>query len=234
LHRLNIGTQGVITKVSFKYVKNVWQRFWMSFDPFGPFGKYTCFLASMLSQGYKARVQLAQYHQKGYVSASATIDHTDLQTGRHVFIGDRVTIFQKNDSSINMGHDVQLYGDIIIESGDGGHLRIGDGVHIQPHCFLMAYVGSIEIGQHVEVAPNCAFYPYNHGTRATEPIRYQPCETRGGIRVGDDAWLGYGVVVLDGVSIGKGAVIGAGAVVTSDIPDNAIACGVPARVVSVR
>jgi acetyltransferase-like isoleucine patch superfamily enzyme len=58
--------------------------------------------------------------------------------------------------------------------------------------------------------------------------------TKGGIRVGDDAWLGFGVVVLDGVSIGKGAVIGAGAVVTSDIPDNAIACGVPAKVVRAR
>jgi acetyltransferase-like isoleucine patch superfamily enzyme len=231
---LNIDAQGVITKLSLKKITKVWQRFWMTFDPFGPFGKYTCFLASMFSQGYKARVQLAQYHQKGYVSASATIDHTDLQTGRHVFIGDRVTIFQKNDSSISVGDYVQLYGDIIIESGDGGHLSIGDGVHIQPHCFLMAYVGSIRIGQRVEIAPNCAFYPYNHGTREAEPIRNQPCVTKGGIRVGDDAWLGFGVVVLDGVSIGKGAVIGAGAVVTCDIPDNAIATGVPAKVVRVR
>lgn len=213
---------------------NVWQKFWMGFDPYGPFGKYTCFLASIFSRGYKARVQLAQYNQKGFVSASATICHNDLHTGKHVFIGDRVTIYQKNNSHIEIGHHVQLYGDIIIESGDDGHLSIGDGVHIQPQCFLMAYVGSIQIGQRVEIAPNCAFYPYNHGTRASEPIRTQPCVTKGGIRVGDDAWLGYGVVVLDGVSIGKGAVIGAGSVVTSDIPDNAIASGVPARVVKAR
>jgi acetyltransferase-like isoleucine patch superfamily enzyme len=52
--------------------------------------------------------------------------------------------------------------------------------------------------------------------------------------VEDDAWLGYGVIVLDGVRIGKGAVVGAGAVVTHDIPEGAIAVGVPARVVKMR
>ena len=50
----------------------------------------------------------------------------------------------------------------------------------------------------------------------------------------DDAWLGVGVIVLSGVRIGKGAVIGAGAVVSRDVPDGAIAMGVPARVVKMR
>jgi acetyltransferase-like isoleucine patch superfamily enzyme len=59
-------------------------------------------------------------------------------------------------------------------------------------------------------------------------------QTKGDIVIEDDAWLGVGVVVLDGVRIGKGAVIGAGSVVTRDIPDNAIAVGVPASVVKMR
>ena len=59
-------------------------------------------------------------------------------------------------------------------------------------------------------------------------------QTKGGIVIGDDAWLGVGVIVLDGVKIGKGAVVGAGSVVTRDIPDGAIATGVPARVVKMR
>ncbi len=62
----------------------------------------------------------------------------------------------------------------------------------------------------------------------------QPLQTKGGIFIHDEAWLGYGVIVLSGVQIGKGAVIGAGSVVTRDVPDNAIAVGVPARVVRMR
>ena len=90
------------------------------------------------------------------------------------------------------------------------------------------------IGERVEIAPNCAFYPYNHGIAPGQPIQGQPTWTRGGIVVEDDAWLGYGVIVLDGARIGAGAVIGAGSVVTSSIPADAIATGVPARVVGSR
>ena len=54
------------------------------------------------------------------------------------------------------------------------------------------------------------------------------------VRIGSDAWIGAGCVVLAGVTIGEGAVIGAGSVVTSDIPPNAIAAGNPARVLRHR
>lgn len=47
----------------------------------------------------------------------------------------------------------------------------------------------------------------------------------------NDMWIGSNVTVCHGVTIGSNVVIGAGAVVTHDIPDNALAFGVPARVV---
>lgn len=50
------------------------------------------------------------------------------------------------------------------------------------------------------------------------------------VRVGDGSWLGIGVAVLPGVTIGRGCVVGANAVVTRDVPDYSIAVGVPARV----
>jgi acetyltransferase-like isoleucine patch superfamily enzyme len=86
----------------------------------------------------------------------------------------------------------------------------------------------------VQIAPYCCFYPYNHGFAPGELIKKQPLRTKGGIIIDDDAWLGVGVLVLDGVRIGKGAVIGAGSVVTGNIPNMAIATGIPARVVKMR
>jgi phosphonate metabolism protein (transferase hexapeptide repeat family) len=54
------------------------------------------------------------------------------------------------------------------------------------------------------------------------------------VTLGNDVWIGHGATVLPGVSIGTGAAIGAGAVVTKDIPDFAIAVGVPAKIIRFR
>jgi len=62
----------------------------------------------------------------------------------------------------------------------------------------------------------------------------QPLTTKGDIRIEDGVWLGYGVIVLSVVHIGKGAVVGAGSVVTRSIPDGAVAVGMPARVIKMR
>ncbi len=51
------------------------------------------------------------------------------------------------------------------------------------------------------------------------------------VQIGNDAWIGYGVTVLPGVSIGEGAVIGAGSVVCNDIPNDCVAVGNPCSVV---
>ena len=54
------------------------------------------------------------------------------------------------------------------------------------------------------------------------------------IIINDDVWIGAHSVILPGVTIGKGAVIGAGSVVTSNIPEYAVAVGVPAKVIKLR
>jgi acetyltransferase-like isoleucine patch superfamily enzyme len=99
---------------------------------------------------------------------------------------------------------------------------------------MHSHLSEIRIGRQVEIAANCAFYNYDHGTAPGVPIMEQPLRSRGDIVVGDGAWLGHAVTVLQGVTIGEGSVIAAGAVVIDDIPANAIAAGVPARVVRFR
>jgi acetyltransferase-like isoleucine patch superfamily enzyme len=64
-------------------------------------------------------------------------------------------------------------------------------------------------------------------------IRQQPLTCKG-ITIEDDCWIGTGVRILDGVTIGQGSVIGAGAVVNKDIPPYSVAVGVPAKVISKR
>nr|MBC7244122.1 acyltransferase [Chloroflexota bacterium] len=117
----------------------------------------------------------------------------------------------------------------------GGSVMIGDNTHIQASCNIKGFLKSVIIGHNVQIAPHCAFSPYEHNFEDRyRPINAQGIRSAGDIVLEDDVWLGLGVKVLEGVRIGKGAVIGAGAVVTKDIPEYAIAVGVPARVIRWR
>jgi acetyltransferase-like isoleucine patch superfamily enzyme len=207
----------------------------MRYSGTGLAGRYAAWIASWFYPPYKAGHQLAKMSRAGYIAFGATLYHSDLSIGHHVFIGDRVIIFDKGGAgSFALGDDVSINRDTIIEGGAGGSLIIGDVTTIQPGCVFAAYKGPIVLGKEVQIAPNCAFYPYNHGMSADHPMKEQPLFTRGGIHIEDDVWLGYGVVVLDGVRIGRGSVIGAGSVVNRDIPAGVIAAGVPARVIKER
>lgn len=67
-----------------------------------------------------------------------------------------------------------------------------------------------------------------------EWVGRNPQELSRPVVIGSDVWIGYGVTVMSGVSIGDSCVIGAGSVVTRDIPPNSIAVGCPARVIGKR
>jgi len=214
---------------------SLWSRFWMLFAGPRYVGRIATLIATWFAPPYKERRRLARYSSKGYIAPSATIYHANLQLGTNIFLGDRVVIFQDKDGGlVDLAERVHLHNDTCIQTGSGGSLKIGSNTHIQARCQFSAYKGTIQIGSGVQIAPNCAFYPYDHGVAPDEPINQQPLQTKGGITIEDDAWLGFGVIVLDGVRIGEGAVIGAGAVVTKNIPVGAIAAGVPARVISMR
>jgi len=216
-------------------IKSLWIRFWMRLGSPAPLGRLAMRLAALPVPPFYSRLVLAGMNPNGYISPHATIHHSGLSLGKNVYIDDGVLIYQdKAGGNVVLGDGVHLHRDIIIQTGQDGSVKIGPHTHIQPRCQFSAYKSPIQIGIGVEIAPYCAFYPYNHGFKPGEPIRNQPLQSKGGITIEDDVWLSVGVVVLDGVRIGKGAVVGAGAVVTQNIPADAIAVGNPARVVKMR
>ena len=81
----------------------------------------------------------------------------------------------------------------------------------------------------------CSWIPGNHVIDDPDlPIIRQGTRSRGGIQIGDGAWIGARVTILDGVAIGEGAVLGAHALATKDIPARTIAQGIPAKVIRDR
>jgi maltose O-acetyltransferase len=90
-------------------------------------------------------------------------------------------------------------------------------------------VAPITIGDDVQIGPNVQLLTPTHPVEP-EPRR-DKWEAAKPITIGNNVWLGGGVIVLPGVSIGDNSIVGAGAVVSRDLPANVIAVGNPARVV---
>lgn len=110
----------------------------------------------------------------------------------------------------------------------GSYITIGAGTFINYNLTALD-VAPITIGKDCQLGPNVQLLTPTH------PVEPQPrrdkLEGAKPIVLEDNVWLGGGVIVLPGVTIGENSVVGAGAVVTKDIPANSIAVGNPARVV---
>ena len=130
----------------------------------------------------------------------------------------------------------ELVGELGEDSVIRPPLRVDYGYQITvgPRTFVncgavMLDVAPIRIGADVQIGPNVQLLTPTH------PVDPQPrrdkLEAALPITLGDNVWLGGGVIVCPGVSIGDNTVVGAGAVVVRDLPANVVAVGNPARVV---
>jgi acetyltransferase-like isoleucine patch superfamily enzyme len=159
-----------------------------------------------------------------------------ISLGRGVIVDDGCILDAKGDCSdgITMGDGVILGRNTIV-SCKNGCIRIDDNANISANCMLISET-ELSVGKNVLIAGmSYLIAGGNHGTLRTDiPIIRQPMVQKGGIKIEDNAWIGAGVVVLDGVTVGHDAVVGAGSVVTRSIPPFAIAAGVPAKVVKMR
>ena len=138
----------------------------------------------------------------------------------------------QSNGNIHIGNDCKISPWVVFREWEG-YIKIGNYCSINSFCHISGN-GGVEIGNNVRIATQCVIISANHNfSDITIPIAQQG-ETRKKIIIEDDCWLGAGVKVLAGVTIGKGCVIGAGSVVTKDIPEYSVAVGVPAKVIKSR
>lgn len=110
----------------------------------------------------------------------------------------------------------------------GSQIRVGSGVFVNFGLVALDVV-DITIGDDVQIGPNVQLLTPLHPLEAG--LRRDKWENAAPITIGDNVWLGGGVIVCPGVTIGANTVVGAGSVVTRDLPAGVLAVGNPARVV---
>ena len=106
-------------------------------------------------------------------------------------------------------------------------MHFGRGVYANSNLTLVDD-GHIYVGDRVMFGPNVTVATANH---PIEPgLRARGLQYNKDVYIGENSWIGAGVIIVPGVRIGKNTVIGAGSVVTKNIPDNVVAVGNPCRV----
>ncbi|HLA79341.1 MAG TPA: acyltransferase [Vicinamibacteria bacterium] len=175
-------------------------------------------------------------------------------SGHNVTFGQGVVL--RHPGRIRLGDDVILDDNVVLDAKGSNNrgISLGRGVFLGRNTILSCKDGDIELGDHVNIGFNSeifsgssvkvgrlglfAAYTYLMGgghafDQAGVPVIEQERVSKG-ITLGENVWLGAGAKVMDGVTIGRDVVVGAGAVVTADLPDGAVAVGIPARVVRTR
>ena len=156
--------------------------------------------------------------------------------GNNLIIDDDCTLDAKGETNqgITLGDLVTIgrFSSIVCKDADitiGSHVNIGTNVKI-----IAANQGKIKIGNSIDIGSGCHF---SGGSYDYSDVNHLPSTRRietKGIILEDLAWVGSGVIILDGVTIGSKSIVGAGAVVTNDIPANSLVAGVPAEVKKFR
>lgn len=157
-----------------------------------------------------------------------------ISLGANNFIDTHAVLDAKGrGSGIEVGDSV-LVGTGTVLSCSDAKINIGSDVSIGAQCCIRAGIGDVTIGDSVTIGSQSVVISGSPDYRRLDVSMKRQIGRGEGIIVGDDVWIGVGVRIIDGVRIGTGSVLGAGAVVIRDIPEYAIAAGVPAEIMGHR
>jgi acetyltransferase-like isoleucine patch superfamily enzyme len=134
-------------------------------------------------------------------------------------------------------HDAKRIGDgcfyidqIVWLNGD--RIEMGEKVGFNYGCYVNGF-GGLTIGDRTIIGPYTMIHTANHEMDTGRPIPEQGWNL-GPVDLGPDCWIGMGVCILPGVTIGEGCVVGAGSVVTRDLEPYSVAVGNPAKPIKSR
>lgn len=155
--------------------------------------------------------------------------------GKNIHLGKHCEIRQSQymmcGNNVVVGENSKLLCYNRIENVDEPRLIIGSNFNATRRLTVQCS-NSVKIGDNVLISSDVFIIDYNHGTDPRTPNYLDnPLETKGGVEIGDGAWIGNNCVILQNVSIGKKSIVGAGSVVTKSIPPYSIAVGNPAKVI---
>lgn len=122
----------------------------------------------------------------------------------------------------------KIYMEPVINFDYGYNIFVGENFYANFNCTFLD-VSTIEIGDNCMFAPNVQLYTTTHPLHPVK--RNSGLEYAKPIKIGDNVWLGGGVIVTPGVTLGNNVVVGAGSVVTKSFPDNVVIAGNPARII---
>jgi acetyltransferase-like isoleucine patch superfamily enzyme len=202
-----------------------------------PDPQWVCDFAAYLreSQTPEALDSLFGQHRTGeapidYLMRSVILRARCKGAGHDLTVGPNVVL--KHPETIEFGDSVFIGAQVMIQGRFDGTCRIGNHVWLGPHSYFDAR--NLVLDDYVGWGPGAKVLGSEH---TGEPVDVPVIQTALIIKpvvIGYGADIGTNAVILPGVTVGKGAVVGAGAVVNRDVPDYAIAAGVPARVLRSR
>lgn len=161
-----------------------------------------------------------------------------ISTGANLILEDNVYINALSKTGINFGSNVTIQRDsILICTGVirdlGVGINIGDNVGLNSRVYFGGQ-GGIEIGNNVIVGPDVKIFSENHNYEKTDVLIKDQGESRLGVKIGNDCWIGAGAIILDGVNLSDGCVVAAGSVVTKSFEAFSVIGGIPAKKIKTR